>query len=42
MVEQWNKLTIADKDPEFLDKYNCLISKVSIQNGEDNNNTDEK
>ena len=40
MVERWNNLTVADEDPEFLDKYNCVISDVSIPNCEDNNGTD--
>ena len=40
MVEQWNKLTVADEDPQLLDEYNRAISDVSIPNGEDDNKTD--
>ena len=34
MLDRWNNLTVADDDPEFLDKYNSLISDGSIPNGE--------
>ena len=34
MVERWNKLTVMDEDPEFLDKYNRVISDGSIPNDE--------
>ena len=30
----------SDEDPEFLDKYNRVISDVSIPNGRYNNDTD--
>ena len=40
MVELWNKLTIADEDPEFLDEYNRVLSDGSIPNGEDDNERD--
>ena len=39
MVEQWNKLTVADEYPEFLDEYNRVISDGLIPNGEDDNET---
>ena len=26
VVDRWNKLTVADEDPEFLEKYNSVIS----------------
>ena len=42
MVDQWNNLNVADKDTEFLDEYNCVISDLSIPNGEDHNETDDK
>ena len=42
MVERWNKLTVADQDPEFLDGYNRVISDGSIPNGEDDNEIDGK
>ena len=42
MVQQWNNLTVADEDPEFLDEYNYFISDGSIPNGEDYNETDDK
>ena len=42
MVEQWNKITVADEDPEYLDEYNFVISDGSIQIGEGDNETDEK
>ena len=40
MVDRWNKLTVADKDPDLPNEYNCVISDGSIPNGEDNNDTD--
>ena len=42
MVELWNKLTVADKDREFLDEYNSLISDGSISNGKEDNKIDDK
>ena len=33
IAEQWNKLTVADYNPEFLDECNRVISDVSITNG---------
>ena len=42
MVELWNKLTVADKDPEFLDEYNSFISDGSISNGKEDNKIDDK
>ena len=42
MVERWNKLTVADEDTEFLDKYNSEISDGSIPNVEDDNKTYDK
>ena len=42
MVELWNKLTVAEKDPDFLDGYNCVISDRSIPNCEDYNKTDDE
>ena len=30
-------MTVADEDPELRDEYNCVISDVSIPNGEENN-----
>ena len=42
MVEQWNNLTVADGDTEFLDFYNSVISYVSIKIDEDNKKTDDK
>ena len=42
MVELWNKLTIVDKDTDFLDEYNRVIRYVSISNGEDDNKTDDE
>ena len=35
MVERWNKLTVAGKDPEFLNNYNIVSSYGSIPNGEE-------
>ena len=40
MVDQWNKLTVADEDTEFLGESNRVISYGSIKNGEDNIETD--
>ena len=40
MVELWDKLTVADEDPEFLDEYNRVIIDGSIPNGEDDNKID--
>ena len=42
MVDQWNKLTVADEDTEFLGESNRVISYGSIKNGEDNIETDAK
>ena len=42
ILEQWNKLTVADEDPEFLDEYNHVISDGSIPNGEDDNETNDE
>ena len=42
MVERWNQLTVVEQDPEFLDKYNRVLSYGSITNGEYDNETDEK
>ena len=41
MLEQWNKLTVADDDPEFLDEYNRVIRDGSIPNVEYDNKTDD-
>ena len=40
MTNQCNKLTIADDNTEFLDKYNSVISDGSIPYGKDDNETD--
>ena len=42
MVERWNKMTVADKDAEFLDEYNHVVSDGSIPNGEDDKKTDDE
>ena len=42
MVELWNKPTVADEDPEFLDEQNRVISGVSIPNSEEDNQTDDE
>ena len=42
MVERWNKLTIADENPEFLGEHKCVIRYGSITDGEDNIDTDKK
>ena len=42
MVDRWNKLTVVDEDPEFLDQYIQVISDVSIPNSEDDNETDDE
>ena len=36
-VERWNKLSIADQDPEFLEETNRVISDSSITDGQDDN-----
>ena len=35
-------MTVADEDPEFLDKYNHVISDEKKPNSENNNDTDDK
>ena len=40
MVDRWDKLTVADEDPEFLEESNCVISDGLIPNCEDGINTD--
>ena len=42
MVDQWNNMTVADEDLEFLDEYNSVISDGSITDDEDDNQTYEK
>ena len=32
-IDQWNKLSIADKDPELLEELNRVISDSSIPDG---------
>ena len=34
-VDRWNKLSIADQDPELLEKLNLVISDSSIPDGPD-------
>ena len=41
MVERWNKLNVENEDQELLEDYNCVLSDISITNGEDNNKTDD-
>ena len=38
-VDRWNKLTVADEDPEFLENFNSVISDGYIPNGEEDNDT---
>ena len=42
ILYRWNKLTVSDEDPEFLDEYNRVISDRSIPNREDYNDTDDE
>ena len=41
-IDRWNKLSIADKDSEFLEELNPVISDSSIPNGPDDNMSDDK
>ena len=41
-IDWWNKLSITDKDPEFLDELNRVISDSSIPDGPDDNVSDDK
>ena len=41
-IDQWNKLSIADEDPEFLEELNRVISDSSILDGPDDNMSGDK
>ena len=41
-IDQWNKLSITDEDPEFLEELNRVISDSSIPDGPDDNISDYK
>ena len=41
-IDRWNKLSIADEDPEFLEELNRVISDSSIPDGPDDNMSDDK
>ena len=41
-IDWWNKLSIAEKDPEFLEELNRVISDSSILDGPDDNMSDDK
>ena len=41
-IDQWNKLSIADEDPEFLEELNRVISDSSIPDGPDDKISDDK
>ena len=39
---RWNKLSIADEDPRFLEELNRVISDLSIPDGPDDNMSNNK
>ena len=41
-IYPWNKLSIADEDPELLEDLNRVISDSSIPDGPDDNMSDDK
>ena len=41
-IDRWNKLSIADKDSEFLEELNQVISDLSIPDGPDDKISDDK
>ena len=41
-IDRWNKLSIVDEDPEFLEEHTQVISESSIQDGLDDNMSDDK
>ena len=41
-IDQWNKLSIADEDPELLEELNRVISDLRIPDGPDDNTRDDK
>ena len=41
-IDQWNKLSIADEGPEFLEELNRVISGSSIPDGPDDNARNDK
>ena len=41
-IYQWNKLSIADEDPELLEELNRVISDSSILDGPYDNMIDDK
>ena len=41
-IDQLNKLSIADKDPEFVEELNRVISDSIILDGPDDNASDDK
>ena len=41
-IDRWNKLSTPDKDPEFLEEFNTVISESSIPDGPDDNMSDYK
>ena len=41
-IDWWNKLSIADEDPEFLEELNRFISDSRILDGPDDNVSDDK
>ena len=41
-IYRWNKLSIADEDPEFLEELNWVISDSIIPDGPYDNMSDDK
>ena len=41
-IDRWNKLSITDEDPEFLEELNWVISDCSIPDVPDDNMSDDK
>ena len=41
-IDQWNKLLIADEDPELQEELNRVISDLIIPDGPDDNVSDDK
>ena len=41
-IDWWNKISIADEDPEFFEEFNLFISDSSNPDGPDDNIIDDK
>ena len=41
-IDRWNKLSITDEDPQFLEELNRVMSDSSILDGPDDNVSDDK